>query len=131
MVDTAGEKKYEHLGYIAKAALTLSHGSAAPERGFSVNNALTQEKGSLAERSIVALRVFKEAIRFFGSCTNVPMTKDLLQSVKRAHAEYAIMLYSLRMNVSDSYLNKKKGRRNKLKKRNELRRKPEVLCLNS
>jgi len=30
---------------------------------FSVNNALvTQEKGSLAERSIVALRVVKEAI---------------------------------------------------------------------
>jgi len=30
MVDTAGEKKYEHLGHIAKAALTLSHGNAAP-----------------------------------------------------------------------------------------------------
>jgi len=77
-VDTAGEKKYEHLGYIAKAALTLSHGIAAPERGFSVNNALvTQEKNSVAERSIVALRVVKEVIRLFGSCTNVPMIKDL------------------------------------------------------
>ena len=93
IVDTAGEKKYEHLSYIAKAALTLSHGNAAPERGFSVNNALvTQEKGSLAERSIVALRVVKEAIRLFGSSTNVPMTKELLQSVKRAHAEYALFL---------------------------------------
>ena len=93
MVDTAGEKKYERLGYIAKAALTLSHGNAAPERGFSVNNAVvTQEKGSLAERSIVALRVVKEAIRLFGSSTNVPMTKELLQSVKRAHAEYGVFL---------------------------------------
>ena len=93
MVDTAGEKKYEHLGSIAKAALTLSHGNAAPERGFSVNNALvTQEKGSLAERSIVALRVVKEAIRLFGSSTNVPMTRELLQSVKHAHAEYALFL---------------------------------------
>lgn len=93
MVDAAGDKKYKHLGYVAKAALTLSHGNATPERGFSVNNALvTQEKGSLAERSIIALRVVKEAIQLFGSCTNVPMTRDLLQSVKRAYAEYALYL---------------------------------------
>ena len=42
MVDSAGEKKYEHLGYIAKAAL-MSHGNAAAERGFSVNNALVTQ----------------------------------------------------------------------------------------
>jgi len=34
MVDTDGQKKYEHLSFIGKAALTLSNGSAAPERGF-------------------------------------------------------------------------------------------------
>jgi len=47
MVDTVGEKKYKNLSYIAKAALTLSHSNAFPERGFSVNNALvTKEQGS-------------------------------------------------------------------------------------
>jgi len=77
------------------------------------------EKGSLAERSIVALRVVTEVIRHFGSCTNVPMTKDLLQSVKRAHVEYALFLENERKR--QCYLNKEKGRRrNKLKKRNEL-----------
>ena len=40
MVDTVEEKKYKNLSYIAKAALTLSHSNASPERGFSVNNAL-------------------------------------------------------------------------------------------
>ena len=93
MVDTDGQKKYEYLSFVGKAALTLSHGYAAPERGFSVNNALlTKERGSLAERSIVAIRVFKEAIRIFGSCTDVPITKELLQSVKQAHSEYALFL---------------------------------------
>jgi len=54
-----------------------------------VNNALvTKERGSLSERSIVALRVVKEAIRLFGSCTKVPITKDLIHG----HSEYAIFL---------------------------------------
>jgi len=50
IVDTVGEKKYQHLSFVAKAALTLSHSSASPERGFSVNDALVmKETGSLSE----------------------------------------------------------------------------------
>ena len=57
MVDNNdAQKKYAHLSFVGKAALTLSHGNAAPERGFSANNALvTKERGSLSERSIVAV----------------------------------------------------------------------------
>jgi len=63
LVVTAGEKKYEHLTFVANAALTLSHVNAAPERGFSVNNVLmTKDRESLSQRSIVAQRVVKEAI---------------------------------------------------------------------
>ena len=39
-IDTVGDKKYHHLSYVTKAALTLSHSNASPEREFSVNNAL-------------------------------------------------------------------------------------------
>jgi len=93
MVDSDAQKKYVHLSFVGKAALTLSHGNAAPERGFSVNNALvTKERGSLSERSIVAVRVVKEAIRMYGSCTNVPITKEMLHAVKQAHSEYAAFL---------------------------------------
>ena len=93
MVDTVGEKKYQHLSYVAKAALTLSHSNASPERGFSVNNALvTTDRGSLSERSIVTVRVVKEAVRVFGSCTEVPITKDLIHAVRHAHSEYALFL---------------------------------------
>ena len=34
----------------------------------------------------------KEAVRFFGSCTKVPTTKDLMHAVKHAHSEYALFL---------------------------------------
>jgi len=81
------------VSFVAKAALTLLHSNASPEWGFSVNNALvTKERGSLSERSIVALQVVKEAIRLFGSCTKVPTTKGLIHAVKHAHSEYAIFL---------------------------------------
>jgi len=77
LVDTFGEKMYEHLTFVAKAALTLSYGMAAPERGFLVNNAfVTKDRRALSERSFVALRVVEEVSRFFGSCTNVPVTMD-------------------------------------------------------
>ena len=67
MVDAVGEKKYQHLSYVAKAALTLSHSNASPEHGFSVNSALvTTDRGSLSERSIVTVCVVKEAVRVFG-----------------------------------------------------------------
>jgi hypothetical protein len=83
ITDTTGEKKYTNLSFIAKAALSLSHGNASPERGFSVNNSLlTDERGSLAERSIIAQRVVKEAIRLYGSVPQIPMTKEVVDAVK-------------------------------------------------
>ena len=71
----------------------LYRGNAARERGFSINCAVvTKERGSLSEKSIVALRVVKEAVRLFDSCTNVPVTKDLLHAVKDAHSECTVFL---------------------------------------
>ena len=66
-MDGLGGKKYESLSYVAKAALTLPHSNAVPERGFSVNNAmLGKEKLLLAEseNTIVAQRVVKDCPNF-------------------------------------------------------------------
>jgi len=46
----------------------------------------------LSERSIVAHGVMKEAIHIFGECTDIPITNELLQAVKQAHSEYAVLL---------------------------------------
>jgi hypothetical protein len=88
-----GGKKYESLSHVAKAALTLSHGNAIPERGFSVNNSLLgKESLSLGERTIVAQRIVKDTVRLYGSVANVPIQKDLLLVCRKAHSEYALHL---------------------------------------
>jgi len=53
---------------------------------------VTKDRGALSQRSIVALRMVKEVIRLFVSCTNVTVTKDLLHAVECAHSEYAVFL---------------------------------------
>ena len=46
-----------------------------------MNNALvTKEKGSLSERSIVAVWVVKESVRLYGSTVAVPITKNAASS---------------------------------------------------
>ena len=62
---------------IVKAALTLSHGNAAPERGFSVSNSFlsTNERLSLGEDTLCAERLVKEAVRVFGSVLRVSIIK--------------------------------------------------------
>jgi hypothetical protein len=93
ITDSTGTKKYSNLSFLAKAALTLSHSNAVPERGFSVNNSLlSKERASLSERTVIGLRVVKEAIRLFTSVSCIPVTKDMLYAVKTAHSEYAVYL---------------------------------------
>jgi hypothetical protein len=61
-----GGLQYATLSNVAKAVLTLSHGNAVPERGFSVNNSmLGKEKLSLAEKTIVAQRIVKDTVKIF------------------------------------------------------------------
>ena len=92
MVDTMGEKKYQHLSFVAKAALTLSHINASPGCGFSVLALVATDRGSLSERSIVTVQVVKEAVCVFVSCTKVPITKDFIYSVRHALSEFALFL---------------------------------------
>jgi len=62
---------------LANACLTISHGNAVAERGFSVNTALlTKDKLSLEETTILAVTVVKEAIRLYGTPAAVPVTQS-------------------------------------------------------
>ena len=76
MVDTVGEKKYQHLSYVAKAALTLSQQCISGTWVFG-----EQCSGDDRLEIIVNVHVVKEAVYVFGSCTKVPITKDLIHSV--------------------------------------------------
>ena len=91
VTDGMGGKKYQNLAYVAKAALTLSHSNAIPERGFSMNNALLgKDRLSLGEKSIAAERIVKDSIRVFGSVTAVPINKDIIEAARKAGSEYKL-----------------------------------------
>jgi hypothetical protein len=71
----------------------MSHSNAVPERGFSINNSmLGKESLSLGEKTIVSLRVVKDAVRIFGCVTKVPITRDLISAAKKAYSEYQLYL---------------------------------------
>ncbi|KAG8175488.1 hypothetical protein JTE90_004180 [Oedothorax gibbosus] len=85
-----GAKKYDKLSRLIKACLSLSHGNADPERGFSVNKTIvSSERTSLSEKTIIGLRLVKDAVRRHGSnVLNVPITLHLLNYVTKSHSAF-------------------------------------------
>lgn len=91
--DCTGVLKYTHLSKVAKACLTVSPANSQPERGFSVNNNIvTNERSSLSELCIKSLRICKDVIRQHDSISDIKITKQLMASVRKSHAEYSAYL---------------------------------------
>lgn len=96
-------KEYGILFTVIKLCLSLSHGQATVERGFSLNTNLIVE--NLQEESIVAQRIVHDNISFNGGVLEIPLTKELLISVKGSHQKY---LASLNAKKEDSKREKQK-----------------------
>ena len=64
--------QFDKLVPVLRILLILSHGQAAVERGFSVNNELEVE--NLQERSLVAQRLVCEYVKLHGGVSQVPLT---------------------------------------------------------
>jgi len=108
--DVTGCKMFPHLSRLAKASLTISHGNAVAERGFSVNTAvLTKDRMSLNEATIQALRVVKEVIRLHGSPTTVPVTRSMINAVRHAHSQYLSHLDSEKQKAAVEVARKKEA----------------------
>ena len=56
------------------------------------NSLLSKERLGLAEKTIIAERVVKEAVRVYVGVTAVPVTKKLIASVRQSHAEYILAM---------------------------------------
>lgn len=65
-VGTDGKCCFVELATLAKHCLCVSHGNADAERGFSVNKYVLQDRGSLKESTIVAIRLVKQSIDLHG-----------------------------------------------------------------
>lgn len=87
-----GESRYEELSNLVLACLSLSHGNADAERGFSVNKAVLHHRELLKEDTIVAIRMVKDAIIQYGSVENFPMPRRLLDLCAASRKKYFVHL---------------------------------------
>ncbi|XP_050044186.2 uncharacterized protein [Dermacentor andersoni] len=84
-----GEPKYPRLGRLVRAVLSLPHGNADCERGFSENKQALHHRASLSITSVSSLRQTKAYLkRYGGDVTKVPITRDLLKCVGKSYSGY-------------------------------------------
>lgn len=86
--------KYQALLELIQLLLTMSHGQAAVERGFSINKKVEVE--NLKHESIIAHRLICDHVNKVGGIQNVDLSKELLQSCKASRHKYEIYLQQKR-----------------------------------
>lgn len=94
MKSDRGEPKYPLISLVVKATLSVSHGNADVERGFSTSGRiLSDDRASMSERTLDALMTIKGALRSYDNRPHlVPITKNLLMMAHRAYQSYKLYL---------------------------------------
>jgi hypothetical protein len=90
---------FSDLFSIVRLVLTLSHGNASVESGFSVNADMLVE--NLHEESLVAQRTVYDSVQASGGWKDVQIDKSLLQFVRGAHRRYQEALECQRKAASE------------------------------
>ena len=86
--------KYKELASTVKIFLTLNHGQASVERGFSVNSTVLEQ--NLNEKSITARRLVKDHILPDNlEPHNIEISNKMIISVKSTHQRYRSHLRSI------------------------------------
>ena len=89
MKSSTGRYHFPQLASFVKAILTLSHGNAGPEQGFSINKAIIDAHGTrVGEDIIIALRRVKHRLLQIGGIVNFEITRPLIESVKLSRSRY-------------------------------------------
>jgi len=122
--------KYKEFAATVKIILTLSHGQASVERGFSQNKTVLSQ--NLKEHSIISRRLVKDHMLSNDLKPHtVEITNEMLLNVKLAHQRYKdqqkLIAESkkkdeneLAKNLISDEINKVEVRRNQLKKTSEM-----------
>ena len=78
---------------VVKTALILGHGNAEVERGFSESGkSVADDRVRLSEASINGIPATTDGLKAFKGPGSVPITKQLLQMGRSAHAHYVLRL---------------------------------------
>lgn len=92
--------EFVELFSMIRCVLTLSHGNAAVESGFSVNGDMLVE--NLHEDSLVTQRIVYDSVQDAGGITSVNIDKAMLQFVRGARGRYQAALERRRQSASDT-----------------------------
>lgn len=115
--DENGKQKYPQLEALVKCILTLSHGNAGPEKGFSINKAILQSHGSsLSEDTLIALRRVKDSLLRVGGLNNFTINRSLLSSVRQSKQRYKDDLELKRKISKDEHEKRKENEKNAAQK---------------
>ena len=88
---TVGIGKYKELSFVLKVLLTISHGQASVERGFSHNNAFL--KTNMSPETVIAKRMIKDRILSRDlKPYRIEISKPLVLALKSARQKYEIHL---------------------------------------
>lgn len=71
--------KFKELGKLALAVLSVSHGNAVPERGFSLNKQILQNRELLGENTIEAIRIVKDSLNLLDNIEDFPINRALFR----------------------------------------------------
>lgn len=93
-----GESHNEFMKF-CRIILTLFHGNAAVERGFSVNKECLIE--NLHEESLIAIRSVHGAILTAGNLTNVPITKLMISDVRKSSSKRQNALKEKKLKIDE------------------------------
>lgn len=91
--------EFFQLFSVIRCVLTLSHGNASVESGFSVNGDMLVE--NLHEDSLVAQRIVYDSVQDAGGITSVNIDKSMLQFMRGARGRYQDALERKRQSKSD------------------------------
>ena len=81
--------RFNNFMLIVKMVLTLSHGQADVERGFSVNDKLLVE--NMQEQSLISQRIVKHHMLYSGyKPHNIPISRDLIKIVDNSCSLFKI-----------------------------------------
>jgi len=90
---------YAELFAVFRLVLTLSHGNASVESGFSINEDMLVE--NLHEDSLVAQRTVYDSLQSAVCLTSVPIDNSMLSYVRGSHARYLLAMEEKRKTMSE------------------------------
>ncbi|XP_075556329.1 uncharacterized protein LOC142588454 [Dermacentor variabilis] len=103
-------RNHKELLIFAKIILTMSHGNAAVERGFSVNKECLIE--NLNEESLIAQRIVYDGVSAAGGVANVDITDSMVEMVRGASIRWKEELKKKkqdRLDASEAEQNRKRA----------------------